>query len=309
LLLFALGTSPLLGCGSSTTPSGGAGGSGGAAAASGQRDVRVTVPKEDPAYLQFVSTEEVVPPGEERMFCTHFSYTGPDIAFDLQSTKQGKFGHHAVLLGAKEPLPNGTGEDCSKKEDMSKYDAYTISDQELPAGYGTLLRSGRKLVLQAHYINTGDAPLLIRDVVQLRKVPVDQVKNWAAIYVINSLEHRIPAMQTGSRSVDCTIADDVKLLVVGGHMHEFGSKISLDSGPDVDHLKSVFVTDNWKPEYRDSPPIHLFFDNPMQLLKGTVMRTNCEWKNPTDHEITFPEEMCDAFGFVAGTQDPVVCSL
>jgi hypothetical protein len=112
--------------------------------ADGIRDLRVDIPEADAQHIDFVGGEWVVQPGEERMICTHFTYDGEDTAFSNLETLQGKFGHHAVLLAAKQPLPPGTVEDCTKAEDMARYDAFTIGDSELPAGRGIFLEGGKK---------------------------------------------------------------------------------------------------------------------------------------------------------------------
>jgi hypothetical protein len=293
-----LASIPLIACGSSSAPN----------EPANVLDVSVAIPKADPAFLDFVSSEGIVPPGEERMFCMHVRYDGPDMAFDLLDSLQGKFGHHVVLLGVKEALPPGTMVDCTKKEEMSKYDAYTIGGSELPAGHGVFLPSGKPMAMQLHYVNTSARPIKIRDVVRLRKKPISEVKTWASIYVMNSLELSVPPHGKSTISVDCTVPADVKLLLVGGHMHEKGTSVSLQYGVDEKGLKPVYTTNDWKPEYRDNPPMTLFFENPMPLAKGALMRTTCSWSNDTDHKIVFPEEMCDSFGYIAGSKEPVVCS-
>lgn len=272
-------------------------------------DVRVPIPPADPAYVDFVSGELEIPAGEERMLCTHFHYDGPDMAFDLQEGLQGKFGHHAVLLTAKKPLPPGTSEDCSDVSDMAKYDAFTVGGQELPAGYGVFLPAGRDLVLQAHYLNTGTKAILIRDVARLRKIAMENVKEWAAIYVTNSLNLNLPPSQKTTIEFDCTVEKDVRLLFVGGHMHEHGSAVELRYGPDADHLETMFRTDPWEAQYRDDPPMTLFLQNPKPLPQGTLLHTKCEFNNATPEEISFPKEMCVSFGYAAGSKEPTVCSV
>lgn len=273
-------------------------------------DVRVELPEPDPGYIDFVAGETVIPPGEERMICTHVEFdSDEDAAFEYLDSMQGKYGHHVVLLAAKQPLPAGTVEDCTAPEDMAKYDAYTIGDQELPPGYGVRLPAHHRMVVQAHYVNGDDRPIRTRDVVRLKRIAVDQVQTWAAIYVTNTLNVHIPAKDQAQVEFDCRVKKDVDLLVLGGHMHEWGTRFELLYGPDEDHLESLYLASPWVPQYRDLPPMTLFFQHPFKLQAGYLLRTKCQWHNDKDTELAFPHEMCTSFGYVGGTKDPEVCSV
>jgi hypothetical protein len=270
-------------------------------------DVRVTVPEPSAEYIDFVTEEKVIAPGEEKLFCFHFRYDGPDVAFDEQESLQGKFGHHTTLVTPKEPKAPGTVEDCSSAESMDAYNAFTVPGNRLPAGYGTFLKGGTALVMQNHYINTGMKPIKVRDVARLHTIPLESVTTWASVYIMVTRNLEIPAHGTGTRSIECTMDQDVDLLLVAGHMHEWGKKVSMVAGPTKETAEPVYVTDDWRPEYRDVPPATLFFDNPMHIPQGTYLRTDCEWFNNTSEVIGFPKEMCVSFGFVAGPKEPVEC--
>jgi hypothetical protein len=275
----------------------------------GIRDLRVEIPAPDSAYVDFLGGEAVIQPGEERMICTHMRYDGEDLAFSNLETLQGKFGHHAVLLGAKEPLPAGTVEDCTNAEDMAKYDAYTIGDHELPPGRGLFMPKGKAMVLQSHYVNSGLVPIRVRDFVRAQRMPVEDVEVWAALYVTNLLNFTVPAHQEATVTFDCTVEKDVNLLFVGGHMHEWGRKFNLQYGDTVDSLQTIYTVDSWIPDFRDNPPVTLMEGNPMPIKTGALLRTSCTWANDGMTDISFPKEMCTSFGYAEGTKEPVVCAV
>lgn len=275
---------------------------------SGVTDVRVAMPVMDPNFIDLAGGEAVIQPGEEKLWCSHLHYDGPDAAFDLQQTMQGQFGHHAVLLGAVKALDPGDGEDCTHTDQVGQYEAFSIGEQELPAGYGVFLASGRSLVLQSHYINVSSEPILIRDVVRLRKVPLAEVKSWASVYATTHMGFSLPAGEASVVQFDCAVEKDVELLLAGGHMHENGTAIEVLYGPDSNALATLLRTDPWLAEYRDFPPMERY-EEPLVLLKGTLLRTRCELENRTGHELTYPEEMCLSFGYAAGTKEPVVCAV
>lgn len=274
----------------------------------GTLDNRAKLPAPEPQkYLDFQGNEAVIKVGEDRMVCLHLTYDGPDVAFTLAKSYQGKYGHHVVLLEAKEPLAPNTVVDCSDASEMKKYGPYTITDTDIPPGHATLLKTGMKLVLQSHYVNAGTKPLTVRDGLRLSLIPMDQVTHWTSTFVTNTLDIEIPAKGARKVRFDCAVKQDVSLILVGGHMHEYGKRFELEFGPSVDKLERIYLAAPWTPEFRDLPPIYEFFDAPIKLTKGSILRTTCEWDNPTDKPVTFPHEMCDAFGFVAGTKVPEVC--
>jgi len=282
---------------------------GGAPAApdDGIRDLRVEVPAADPNYIDFVGAEVVLEPGEDRMICTHFRYDGEDIAFSLQDTLQGKFGHHAILLGAKEPLPPGTMEDCTDAASMAKFDPFTVPSHELPAGRGTFLPKGKVLVLQSHYLNSGAVPIRVRDVVRLKTMPIAAVEKWASMYVTNDYGFELAPHGPGESQFDCVVPEDTMLLLIGGHMHERGTRFETLIGADEASLESVYLVDPWVGDYRDNPPVTLYFENPRPLPAGSIVRTHCSWNNTEMKPSVFPDEMCSTFGFVEGPKEPIRC--
>ncbi len=276
-------------------------------AADNVRDVRATLPPEVDGYRNIVGGEYVIQPGEDKMICFHLTWKDPTIAVSSVQQLQGKFGHHSIIVTTKEPKPDGTVEDCTEQKDMYKYGAFLIPVDELPAGHGIELPQGMKIVLQSHYVNYGDQAILTRDAVRIRTMPTADVKTWVASLATNSTDFSVPAKSVGNETFDCTLDEDVELLLFGGHMHEDGKSFEGLMGPDVKSLKSLQRVDEWKEEYRDSPPVMLALKAPVPLKKGTVLRTICEWNNKADHVLAFPEEMCASFGYIAGTKKAYDC--
>jgi hypothetical protein len=264
------------------------------------RDVRVTPPAADPQYIDLLSAERVIPASSERMFCTYLTYDGSDTAINDLQAIQGKFGHHAILLAAKEPKPAGTVEDCSDPKDMAKFDVFAVFADRLPDGHATHLPAGKNLVFQSHYVNTSEDELLVQDVVRLHQVPVAGVTVWGSAWANAPLEFNIAAHSSGSVVAECTVPSDMNVLMLGGHMHQYGSTFETLTGPDSNSLTSIYKIDPWKPEYRDEPPVQLDLSAPIHWTQGMVIRTKCSWNNTTDHMISFPEEMCSTFGYADG---------
>jgi hypothetical protein len=271
------------------------------------RDLRSEAPASDPAFIEFLGPDLVILPGQEKMFCQHLKYEGEDAAFHELDIIQSKFGHHFVLLAAKEPKPPGTLEDCSEAADMKKYDAYTAGGEGMPPGHGMFLPHGKSLVMQSHYVNASPRPILVRDILRLKKRPISDVKTWVSLYVTAHLDFTIPAGKTHSLTYDCPVPVDGKLLFLGGHMHEWGSRFEAQYGDSPTSMQTLYKVDKWTADYRDAPPIKLMMENPMPITKGSTLRVTCEWNNTENKDLSFPHEMCTTFGYLAGPKESVQC--
>lgn len=273
------------------------------------RDLRVEIPTADPAFLDFVSPEFVIEPGQDKLFCSDIVFEGDDVAFKDMKSLQGKFGHHFILMSTRAPKPPGTTYDCSEISAMKDFEPFAFPlGSELPAGHGSFLPKGKALVMQVHYVNTSTTPIRVRDVMRLKKVAISDVTTWTSMYSATSIDIALPPQSASTKiTFDCALPQDVGLLVLGGHMHEWGKSFSVQIGPDVENLKEMYSVPAWKPDFRDSPPLSLYLTNPIQLSKGTVIRTTCEWQNSTDKSVVFPHEMCAAVAVLSGSKEPILC--
>lgn len=271
-------------------------------------DLRLPMPDPDPRYVDFQGLDTVIKPGEDKMVCVHARHDGPTVAYDIADTRQSKFGHHFILLKAKKPLPPGTVEDCSSAEDMAKYDVLTIPDFELPSGYAFELPVGTPIVMQSHYVNTSREPIRVRDLIRVRKVDAASVKTWAATFALTVLNYEIKPFEKKTVSFDCTMPAGQRVMMVGGHMHEWGTKFTMSYGASpTAQLKDLYKVETWRTEYRDAPPTTLMRENPLDIPGGSILRTECQWYNDTADSLTFPHEMCSTFGVVAGTSTNWIC--
>jgi hypothetical protein len=284
----------------------GGGGDGGDDVPDGVTDVRVPIPEPSDDYIDLITPDIQIEAGTEKMFCLYLDNDQGDVAVNAMEALQGDYGHHIVLLTTIEPQPAGTLEDCSSQEDMWKFRSFVLPGNELPPGHGIRIPDGMQYVMQIHYVNVGRTPILVRDVARLARIDLEAVETWVTTLTTNSLRLELPVGQS-VETFDCNLAEDVDLLLLGGHMHETGLRFEIEVGPSVDALESMYLVDPWEPSYRDAPPVTLFFTQPRRLAAGTIVRTTCEWDNTTDDTLVFPAEMCASFGYLAGTSTPFHC--
>ena len=125
---------------------------------------------------------------------TFFTYDGPTIGVNTTISYQDpRYGHHAQLLETildEQSAPDGYVMDCTSYEDFNMAQTETfyvpkpegagIAGMRLPEGFAVKLEGGKRLVLQSHYVNYEEVPLLARDAVQVIPVPEEEVTTWAA---------------------------------------------------------------------------------------------------------------------------------
>lgn len=270
-------------------------------------DIRVPIPAPDPRYLDLVTPELVLQPGEERMYCYHQQNDVGDVAVRTLLGLQGRIGaHHIALFTTTDPKPAGTLEDCTSPEANAKLSWFVLTVSELPADHGIRVPQGMHYVLQFHYINATDSPLLVRDVARLERVDPASVKTWVSTLISTKIDLELPPGPT-TKSWDCVMDQDRDLLIACGHMHERGTRFTIDIGPSASELSNIYTVDPWQGWFRDSPPVNYYYDKPIHLAKGSVLRTTCEWMNTGGTPIGFPAEMCTTFAYAAGTQQLLQC--
>jgi hypothetical protein len=270
-------------------------------------DERVPIPTPDPNYVDLVTPEEILQPGEEKMYCLHIQNDVADLAVDYLRALQGPGGHHLALFITTDPKPAGTLEDCTSPAANAKLQWFVLTFNALPAGHAIHIPLGMHYVLQFHYINSSDNPILVRDVARLERVDMAKVTTWVSTLISTDIDLALPPGPT-KISWDCKVDQDRDLLVLCGHMHDMGQRFSVDIGPSADALTNIYTVDQWQAQFRDNPPSNSYYDHPIHLAAGSVIRTTCEWQNTRDTTLMFPDEMCTTFAYTAGTQQSFQCS-
>ncbi|MDX2092132.1 MAG: hypothetical protein SFX73_29980 [Kofleriaceae bacterium] len=261
-------------------------------------DVRVPIPVADPKYYDIVTPDLVLQPGEERMYCFHVTNEEADLAVRHLVGMQGGFGHHIALFTTTDPKPAGTVEDCTSPEANAGLEWFVLTFDALPSGHAIKIPSGFQYVLQFHYINAGDLPLLVRDVARLERVPIQDVTTWVSTFISTDIGLALPPGPS-TRSWDCVVDRDRELLVTAGHMHELGNRFRIEVGPDTNSLETIYTVDSWEDHFRDSPPTTNYYSAPMHLPAGSIVRTTCEFMNTGSTVVRFPQEMCTIFAYTA----------
>ena len=271
--------------------------------------------------LVFQGADVVIDPYADKMWCLVGTYTGPDVGLYRMKTFQGNFGHHFQTMGlsAGEDLyPDGELIDCSATGALPMVDLDPLmlptegnrGDQvnPLPEGMAYKLRSGQRYVLQSHYVNTTDTPIRVQDLVVNATMPVEEVEVWTAPLAANGEQFLVPPGEEASYDFDCTFDQDYSFVYILGHMHEWGTKLSVDV--TVDGIReTIHDVPEWDPSYRDAAPVTRFSESqPFTLKAGSTLTTHCAWYNDTAEDLGFPHEMCVTVGMVYPAMVADVCN-
>lgn len=272
-------------------------------------DVRVETPAPEAGIVDWMSPETTIDAYSDQMLCLYLDPVADDLVADNLDAMQGDYGHHIVVLATRNPKPAGTWEDCSDADQMPDFRPMILPDTPLPEGYAVRIPAGTQPVMQIHYVNPTATPLLVRDVARLHLTDPEGVTKWASTFATNHLSFEIAPGATEEVSFDCEVPEGTEVLLLGGHMHEWGTRFEVGLGADPDNLAQEYLVNPWVPEYRDAPPVSLYFGSPRQMGAGSVLRTTCTFHNTESEPLGFPGEMCSTFGYLGGTDQPWVCEV
>jgi hypothetical protein len=260
----------------------------------------------------------LVEPYTEVMFCIIGTWDEEDQGMVAATTLQDtSFGHHAILMGTTvSPIthPDGLVFDCTESSAMVDMEPMImveplesgITVMDLPAGMAMKLKEGQRWVLQSHYVNPTRDRLWVRDVVVLDLVDLSEVTTWAAPLVLVETDLVLPPGETTTLSFDCPVEEELNLLYLLGHMHEWGTAFSTDHWVG-EVSERIYEVEEWELEFRDEPPRVDFGEAGRALGIGDVLTTTCTWESNEEEEITFPFEMCASVGIAWPLTVPLVC--
>lgn len=269
--------------------------------------------------LEFYSPEWVIPAKSEKQFCYVTQYTGDDIGITSAYHYQSDYGHHVLFMSTTldaDEYPVGTEFDCTGAQNNMMADLLpiylTILDGNqsylvLPEDMGVKLRKNTRVVIQSHYLNTSDTPIRVKDAIYMVTKPVDDVTTWAAPFGFSPINFVLPPNQRTEYTLDCPWDKNVNVLFTYGHMHEWGTAISLDhvKADDTTRLYDIL---EWDVDYRDRPLVEDYGFPGLPVSIGDRFVTRCEWFNDTDSEMRFPQEMCASAGMIYPATVPEICS-
>ncbi len=182
-----------------------------------------------------------------------------------------------------------------------------ISKLRMPEGLAIRVPAGAQIVLQAHYINLGE-PFTANDSASLELIPTESVEAYVNQFVFNDVGFAVPPHEELESVSTCTAPEEVDVIRLLGHMHEWGTYYKLERLDDGDQPVETIIEKEWEPVFASDPEILTFEpDQPMRVAAGTRLRQTCRWFNDTEDPILFPREMCLAYGLYFPDRGEIFC--
>jgi hypothetical protein len=175
----------------------------------------------------------------------------------------------------------------------------------LPDGVAIRLNKGNGIMLNLHYLNTGDKTIDGDAVVDLKLADPDPSRRLAAMFINVNFGFDLPPASQTTSSVDCVAQSDVEIIMMSNHMHEFGTSASTSVLRGADGSTEDLHDDpTWTYDMQFNPTYTRWeVTSPFTLHAGDAIRTSCSWKNSSDASISFPREMCISAGFALAHGD------
>ena len=252
-------------------------------------------------YMRIYTPPLEIPAGKEIMYCSEI-----EVAIDEPLLINGALGqqmmggHHIAVFTSLAPTGDPTPINCDDL-DMSKMRFVMGAggagglNTDLPDDVAVRVLPGQRLLVQSHYINTTDKPMMAMDATDLALTTAERSPTIADSFAIIDSEFKIPAgAKKYTRVKECKLDKDLDIHLLLGHTHEHGVLFQLDllrEGADAEML--YYATDGKL--LRSNPEIKLFSSAPYKFRAGDTLRMTCGWDNDTDHDIAWPEEMCVTF--------------
>jgi hypothetical protein len=262
-----------------------------------------------PGYTRYHGKTMVLQPGESGIWA---EYVSPpmDQAYDVVDVigHQGPGGHHAIMYASSETQPVGTVREWTNADQLSVRflggsGGEGVGNIVLPEGLYFRVPQGNSLVLQTHYINTGDQPLEVTSFVDIKLEPASAEHTVAGLFV--NVEPDITVMPgEPSLTVTCELQEEMDIVMWANHMHEWGKSVVTTAELPGGETIEVKRDDLWDSEWVVNPNHTVRqLDNPLKLPAGTKLHTQCTWLNEGNAPIIFPDEMCVFFSFNTAGHD------
>jgi hypothetical protein len=260
-------------------------------------------------YTRFEPETIEVAPGEDGTWCQWL--TGPaeaDIDIMDITGEQPFPGHHAILVATRTEEPVGTTKLCSEVDQSSTKLLGGVggegSASAFPEGAVLRLRKGESLLMNTHYLNTSDKPVIGRAMLDVKFKEPSPDHVVASFFVNITVKYNILPQSQATAEATCVLPRDVQLIDFANHMHDFGSKVLTEEvragGEKVDLLRD----ETWLYEWQFNPVKRKWSVKEPHVLKaGDTLHTQCTWSNTSAEAITFPREMCVGAGFILADND------
>ena len=296
----------------------------------GMVDATLELPPPEDGVTRIETPDIILEPYGETIVC----YVGrfPDDADRLAISwasmhEHPVYGHHIQFNGLRQeggsenPFAGREGElvDCSDPTssmlastnilNMNRpFDDGSGGAMVLPDSTAVAIPGGSSWLFEYHVINPTPRRLRARGVLDYRRVDPAGVAHWAAPFVFNDSGFELPPGQSSSVDVSCAWPEDARVISVLGHMHDHGLSMASDMVEPDGTRSTIYDLPTWELDWRYKPFV-VDFEGGLPVSSGTRFETRCDFFNPGEQAIGFPDEMCVLSGMFYPADGPLSCDV
>lgn len=297
---------------------------------SGLLDLSLDIPSPPEPGYQFGSPIIELDPYSEVNLCFYGTYEGPTVGVNFMTPfAPDDITHHAILMAIYDdeyedgelidclaqgednmpvysPLFEAVGLDTEGGEPWETDPYGGLNWIDVPEGVAFKLESGQRWALDLHYINTSEKTALVNTAFNVGTIPEEEVVHWAGPL---NFDAGIINLEPGTTAdiFDCPWEEELTVLSIMGHMHEFGSYYGVDWKKADGNDELVYTVDEWTADFKDYPKITYIEPGDIVVSPGDSFTTHCEWYNPTDGVLSNPAEMCTTVVVAYPIEKPLTC--
>lgn len=258
---------------------------------------------------QVLSEAFVLEPGEETTRCFHVNLgNAEELEVVRFETNQRPGQHHFNIFMSDLEREDGFGP-CPDEFELFVGARPIVDgsagavDYTFPEGMAFPLPANTLIIMQLHWINVTDAPAEQQFALNLHTA-VEPIATHVDIYGFTTLQITLPPKQRTKITKDCPMRDNIGLLSMSSHFHQRGvlAETHVMRGDAMDH---VYSNERW-----DDPEVE-FFDSPIPIKNGDVIRFECTYENRDDFTVEYgpsaKDEMCFVFGYYFPKKGLIPC--
>src|SRR5438093_10274826 len=212
--------------------------------------------------------------------------------------------HFAIFLdngdsgpGTGEPVDSGgcAGIGSQPVSPILAFVQHTRERIRFPRGVGIALRPGQRLLLNSHFLNGRDEPLVVDVAINFRAARRGAIAHHVRTFELGTFNIAVPPHSEGSVSPAWTAPFPMNVVLLTSHSHKHTRSAVVDvtraDGSAEQQLVTLAYTD----------PVVVRYPRGLRLEAGDGFRWTCTYANPTDRVLGFgltsADEMCFAVGF------------
>lgn len=217
---------------------------------------------------------------------------------------QSAFGHHAVAFASTADVPVGTSGPCTDKDNLSGSFLGGIGGEgsggiKLPEGVAFRVIKGNAIMLNVHFLNTGSKVVDGQSVIDFKFAEVEPDRKVASLFANGNFSFKLEANAKAQATAECPIGREIDFILFTNHMHDYGTTAvthlqrATESSAELVHEDPVWTYEmQFKANYSQWPA-----REPLHLVPGDKLVTDCEWINTSPEAVAYPREMCFGIGY------------